>query len=147
MTSFVPQQMIADRDLIQSIDGNKAAQRFDQFIAARQQMPSIAPPSYGAPGADRVAAQFPEQYQTQQVGRGGSAEQLNKMMEDIQNDRARLLSRTNVPHHMNQQKMGWNPIQTQKVERVNQTERTNQQLAMLQQQRQAQIQVPPMRQF
>jgi len=81
MASFVPQQLIADRDLMQTIDGNKAAQRFDQFMVTRQQMPIIAPPPGGGGqfghsggGGGVQPPQFPEQYQTQSVGRGGSAE-------------------------------------------------------------------------
>uniref|UniRef100_A0A6C0BNU8 Uncharacterized protein n=1 Tax=viral metagenome TaxID=1070528 RepID=A0A6C0BNU8_9ZZZZ len=156
MASFVPQQMISDRDLLNSIDGNKAAQRFENFMTARSQMPSIAPPpNYhppqvaggpgGAGGGQPQIPQLPAQYQPQQVGRGGAADQLNQMMEAVQNDRNALLNRAHVPHHMQQQKMGWNPIQTQKIERPNQSDQLNQQLAALQQQRDN-IQVP-MRQF
>lgn len=49
MTSFVPQQIISDRDLMNTIDGNKAAQRFEHFLSDRNQMPAIAPPQYGGP--------------------------------------------------------------------------------------------------
>ena len=47
MTSFVPQEITSDNNLLQNIGGNRAAQRFEQFVQGRSQMPVIAPPQNG----------------------------------------------------------------------------------------------------
>jgi hypothetical protein len=157
MTSFVPQQLVADQALINNIDGNRAAQRFDHFLADRNQMAAMPQPPQlygplggggigpGPGGGGTLGTQLP--FEQIRVGRdNGQAEKLNQMMEAIQQDRSRLLNTANVPHHYQQQRMGgWNPIETVKVERPGLGNQVQQQLDALQQQRN-QIQVP-MRQF
>lgn len=135
-TSMVPQHFVTDQELLRSIGGDKASQRFDGAMVNRDQINIPA-----APGG-----MLPEQYRAQQVGRGnGNAEQLNTMMEKIQQDRQKLL---NAPqqHHMNQQRMGgWNPAQPEKVERGRVTDSGR--VAQLEQERNGLRVQMPQRQF
>ena len=78
---------------------------------------------------------LPEECRPQRVGREGSAEQLNMMMEQVQNDRNSLMNQSMAGGHMHQQRMGWNPIQTEKIGRQGYGDQIAAQLAALQQQR------------
>lgn len=132
MTTFVPQQVVSDRDLMATLDQSKADQRFETINVARQQVPIVAPP----PGwsGQQQGGNLPEGLRPEQVTRGKADEvdKMNSMMDAIQNDRNALLNRPHVPHHL-QQKAGWNPIETERVTR--QTTQSDKMLAQLQQQR------------
>lgn len=151
MASFVPQQVAGDQDIYQSIGGQRAEQRFDNYMIQRQHMARIAPPNtQQVPGQ---GYQLPPEYQPQQVGRGGGqvAEELNHMLEQHEQNRQALLTQARNPHYRRglpgaggggSGKMGWNPIQTERVSRPQTSaDQWQQQLQALQQQRQA-IQVP-----
>lgn len=134
MTTFVPQQMVADRDLQRMIDGNRAAQRYDQFAQEYQQTPVINMPNGYMPGMQLM---MPEQYRSQQTRMGGHAEQLNGEIERIENERRAMLNMHQPPHMFQQRSSAWNPIQTQRIQQQGLGDQTQNYLQALQQQRSA----------
>ena len=128
-TSFVPQQMVSDRDLMQSMGGQ---QQYESAMTARAHAPQITPPSGWTPGQKDV----PKQFQPQQTRNNGNAEKLNSMIEAVQSDRGALLNQPRVPHHQ-QQRFGWNPGsgQVQQNQQVRGPSVGDQRLQQLQQER------------
>lgn len=147
-TSFVPQQLVSDRDILSMVGPGRASDRIDSFLQQRAQMPVILPPPQQIMINNNGQYLLPEQYRAQQVREQNQSQILDKNIEGVMNERNALLNMQRLPHYMGQ--MGpigqqnlqqWNPIQTEHVQRQGYGDQTNFYLQQLEQQRN-QVQVP-----
>ena len=104
MTSFVPQDMVSDLDLINRLN-NRDGRGYDSIIQSRN---SVAVPPQN-PNREHLGLP------TQQIGRGNQEEALNNLIGQIEMERNALLNQQHGPHYT-QKRMGYAPPATERVE-------------------------------
>ena len=103
-TSEVPQQLVTDNQLLQQVGINRSQQNLENIISNRESL--------------TIQRQTDDPFKPQQVGRNNAnAERLDLLIQQVQTDRNSLLNKPHIPHHQ-QQRMGWNPVQTETVSRT-----------------------------